>query len=247
MNSNRRGHLKQGGLLGRQGTKAPRVHTLHVLHGLWLGGFKAKRRLVLGVLFGLLFALWGCSPETGPQSGPVARILAQPTQGQVPLTVAFDGSSSYDPQGEITDFYWDFGDESPVLPGEQVEHTYERSGEFVVTLVVVGPSGTGRGTAIIRVLNNPPIASFSFSPQDPFQDEQVTFDASPSYDPDGEIVSWEWDFGDGGTAEGEVVDHTFTTPGDFTVILTVTDDSGAQATTSRRVTVEECIGGHCGR
>ena len=73
---------------------------------------------------------------------------------------------------------------------------------------------------------------------------EVTFDASKST---GEIVSWEWDFGDGGMTEGETVDHTFTAPGDYTVILTVTDDSGGQAVTSRTVTVEECIGGHCGR
>jgi len=204
----------------------------------------------VGVVLGLgLFALWGCTPEVGPQSGPVARILAQPGQGQVPLTVRFDGSGSHDPQGEITDFLWDFGDGTPVISGQVVEHTYERSGEFVVTLVVVGPSGTGRTTAVIRALNNPPIASFTFWPQDPFQDEQVTFDASGSYDPDpdGKIVSWEWDFGDGAMGEGEFVDHAFTTPGDYTVILTVTDDSGGQAVTSRTVTVEECIGGHCGR
>jgi len=75
----------------------------------------------------------------------------------------------------------------------------------------------------------------------------VRFDASASYDPDGKIASWEWDFGDGGTAEGEVVDHTFTTPGNYTVILTVTDDSGAQAVASRTVTVDECTTGHCGR
>ena len=226
------------GLLNHQDAKTPRAS----------GRSSIRRRLVLGLILGLgLFALWGCSPEVGPASGPVARISAQPSQGQVPLPVTFDGSGSYDPQGEITDFLWDFGDGSPVISGKQVDHTYERSGEFVVTLVVVGPSGTGRGTTVIRALNNPPIASFTFWPQDPFQDEQVTFDASGSYDPDGEIVSWEWDFGDGGMAEGETVDHTFTAPGDYTVILTVTDDSGGQAVTSRTVTVEECIGGHCGR
>jgi len=114
-------------------------------------------------------------------------------------------------------------------------------------LVVVGPSGTGRGTAMIRALNNPPTADFSFWPQDPFQDEQVTFDASSSFDPDGEIVSWEWDFGDGSVGEGEVVDHSFSTPGDFTVVLTVTDNSGAQAVASQTVTVDECSSGHCGR
>jgi chitinase len=208
-----------------------------------------RKKLAFGVLLGLgLVALWGCTPGgLSPSSGPVVKIAAQPTQGEVPLTVEFDGSASYDPQGDITDWLWDFGDGTPVISGRKVEHTYERSGDFIVTLVVVGPSGTGRGTTMIHALNNPPTADFSFYPQDPFQDERVTFDASSSFDPDGEIVSWEWDFGDGSMGEGEVVDHAFSTPGDFTVVLTVTDDSGAQAVASQTVTVDECSSGHCGR
>lgn len=218
-----------------------------------LGGVVAKvsvgRKLAIGLVLGLgLFALWGCTPGgLDPASGPVAKISAQPTQGEVPLTVEFDGSASYDPQGDTTDWLWDFGDGSPVISGRKVTHVYERSGEFIVTLVVVGPSGTGRATAMIHALNNPPVASFSFWPQDPFQEELVTFDASSSYDPDGDIVSWEWDFGDGAIGEGEVVDHSFDLPGEYTVVLTVTDNSGAQAVVSQTVAVEECIGGGCGR
>ena len=208
-----------------------------------------RKKLAVGLVLGLgLVALWGCTPGgLDPASGPVAKIAARPTQGEVPLTVEFDGSASYDPQGDITDWLWDFGDGSPVISGRKVTHVYERSGEFIVTLVVVGPSGTGRATAMIHALNNPPVASFSFWPQDPFQEELVTFDASSSYDSDGDIVSWEWDFGDGTVGEGEVVDHSFDLPGEYTVVLTVTDNSGAQAVVSQTVPVEECIGGGCGR
>ncbi|HEC63573.1 MAG TPA: hypothetical protein ENI38_04225, partial [Candidatus Acetothermia bacterium] len=71
---------------------------------------KLARKLALGVVFGLgLFVLWGCTPGVGPSSGPVAHIAAHPTQGEVPLTVEFDGSRSYDPKGDITDWLWDFG------------------------------------------------------------------------------------------------------------------------------------------
>ncbi len=55
----------------------------------------------------------------------------------------------------------------------------------------------------------------------------VYFDGSGSYDPDGEIVSYDWDFGDGTTDSGETVSHTFRDPGGYTVTLTVTDDQGA--------------------
>ncbi len=55
------------------------------------------------------------------------------------------------------------------------------------------------------------------------------FDASDSYDIDCEIVSYEWDFGDNSTSEGIMTEHTYSAPGLYTVILTITDDDGAIA------------------
>ena len=55
----------------------------------------------------------------------------------------------------------------------------------------------------------------------------ATFDGSGSFDPDGTIVSWAWDFGDGNTGSGPMVIHTFTTGGQRQVTLTVTDNQGA--------------------
>lgn len=57
----------------------------------------------------------------------------------------------------------------------------------------------------------------------------VTFDGSASFDPDAEgaIVAWEWDFGDGTTGSGEVVEHTYAEDGLYMVSLCVTDDRGA--------------------
>lgn len=66
---------------------------------------------------------------------------------------------------------------------------------------------------------------------------ETIFDASPSEDPDGTIVSYFWDFGDGTTATGKTVTHSFTTVGIFTVTLTVKDDDGAIAIDQLRVTV----------
>lgn len=57
----------------------------------------------------------------------------------------------------------------------------------------------------------------------------VRFDGSGSHDPDGTIVSWSWDFGDGSTGSGPIVDHTFTTAGWVYVKLSVTDNAGLTA------------------
>ncbi len=89
-----------------------------------------------------------------------------------------------------------------------------------------------------------PTASFTFTPDDPVAGEAVTFDASSSTDPDGEIVSYEWDFDADGIADesGLASTWTFTTPGDYSVSLTVTDDSGLTDTISNRINVtEDCL------
>lgn len=201
-----------------------------------------------GTLVGLLM-LVGCTPDEGPipQHRITATIVASPSEGRAPLAVLFDASRSTDPQGALTDYLWDFGDGSPVGAGREIEHTYRRSGEYLVTLVVVGPSGTGRATTFVRALNNPPTASFTVLPADPFQEESVTFDASGSSDPDADIARYAWEFGDGRTSEGKIVNHAFAHPGEYLVVLTVTDAAGAAAKATRLVKVEECGAGGCGR
>ncbi|MEW6069095.1 MAG: PKD domain-containing protein [Candidatus Thermoplasmatota archaeon] len=64
----------------------------------------------------------------------------------------------------------------------------------------------------------------------------VRFDASSSYDPDGEIISWAWDFGDGATGEGIVVYHKYNN-GTYVVTLTVTDDDNNSSSASATITV----------
>jgi len=208
---------------------------------------KKKMVWTISAMLGGLLILSGCTPDSvGPAKISVS-IVASPGEGKAPLAVHFDASRSADPQGALNDHLWDFGDGSPVVSGREIQHTYQRAGEYLVTLVVVGPSGTGRGTTFVRALNNLPTASFTFLPVDPFEGESVTLDASASSDPDGDIARYAWDFGDGATGEGAIVSHAFPHPGQFVVMLTVTDAAGARAQATRVVTVEECGPGGCGR
>ena len=85
--------------------------------------------------------------------------------------------------------------------------------------------------------NEPPIASFTYSPENPVVNQVITFNASPSYDPDGNITNYEWDSGDGYDAMGKIVTHLYQTNGTYTVTLTVTDNKGATNTTSKTITV----------
>jgi len=65
----------------------------------------------------------------------------------------------------------------------------------------------------------------------------VTFDGSGSYDPDGTIQSYAWNFGDGTTGSGATATHTYVAPGTYTATLTVTDNSGAQGSDTAQVSV----------
>jgi len=71
---------------------------------------------------------------------------------------------------------------------------------------------------------------------------EVTFDASASSDPDGSLVSYSWEFGDGGTATGVRVTHTFDGAGVYEVELTVKDDRDGEASASDDVTVASPAG-----
>ena len=92
-------------------------------------------------------------------------------------------------------------------------------------------------TLALQAPNQPPVARFTFRPQNPAVGETVTFDASDSYDPDGSIKSYEWDFGDGSTASGSITTHVYSQPGSYTAALMVTDDQGASSSVRHRLTV----------
>jgi PKD repeat protein len=83
----------------------------------------------------------------------------------------------------------------------------------------------------------PPIPEFSFSPTTGLVPLVVTFDASGSSDPDGTIVRYSWDFGDGSSGLGQVINHVYLKSGTFRIGLTVTDDLGARATKTELIVV----------
>ena len=89
--------------------------------------------------------------------------------------------------------------------------------------------------------NQPPAAAFDYAPVSPAVDESVTFDATAATDDDGSVASYAWDVNGDGTAEysGQQASHTYTTTGERTVTLTVTDDDGATDTTSQTVNVTD--------
>ncbi|TLX76862.1 T9SS type A sorting domain-containing protein [Labilibacter sediminis] len=81
--------------------------------------------------------------------------------------------------------------------------------------------------------NSLPTATYTYTANDLI----VDFDGSGSSDSDGSITSWTWDFGNGNTANGQTVNHTYAAAGNYTVTLSVTDDAGGTDSESKVVSV----------
>ena len=124
-----------------------------------------------------------------------------------------------------------------------VRHVLTRRLIFFGCVVGIGVALLGLSSCVL--FNKLPIAGFTIGPSTtgsaPFT---VTLSAAPSTDPDGEIETYTWDFGDGAAGTGKTAPHTYTTVGTFTIILTVTDQWGGtdQAAKTVYVTAPEPAG-----
>jgi PKD repeat protein len=177
-------------------------------------------------------------PEVVNQA-PVADI-GGPYSGTQNVEISFDASNSSDADGMITSYTWDFGDGSSDS-GVQVTHTYSTTGDFNVTLIVtddLGNSTTASTEVTIGAGNQPPVADAS-GPYIGKVDDAINFDASGTTDSDGEIVSYDWNFGDGNSATGISPSHIYTEKGTYNVTLTVTDDGNAVDSDMTSVSVEQ--------
>ncbi|MGF1660481.1 MAG: PKD domain-containing protein [Rubrimonas sp.] len=149
-------------------------------------------------------------------------------------TIRFAGGASYDVDGAVTGWSWEFGD-GATATGATVEHAYAAPGTYVATLRVVDDAGVANSAAtdtVAIVVNAPPEPVFPPQPRPLAVGEVGVFDASGSVDPDGEILSYAWDFGDGSVGEGPLVDYAWRAPGVYQVTLEVRDDSGTQSALS---------------
>lgn len=194
--------------------------------------------------------------ETVDNPDPTASFTIDPPVPDPGDTVEFDGSSS-DPgesfgvsESDAIDSYeWDFEDDGKFDDsGKTVTHTFTDPGDVTIRLRVTDEFGQIDETTQTFRVNELPEAAFEWTPSVPTdgrlpnEGEEITFDAGSSTDSDGNIAGYEWEFGDGTTATGEIVTHTYGPLGDgnwgnFDVTLTVTDNDGATDEATRTVEV----------
>jgi len=151
--------------------------------------------------------------------------------------VQLSGAGSSDDDGEIMEYGWDFGDGTQGK-GAAVAHTYYHSGVYTVSLTVIDDFGAASvATLKVTVRNRLPVATLEGINASGWAGDALTFDSSRSNDPDGRIVTYAWEFGDGNSGNGSIVKHSYNNSGTYNVRLTVTDDSGGISYGNLTVTI----------
>jgi PKD repeat protein len=155
---------------------------------------------------------------------PQADFAANVTQGISPLSVDFTDLST----GIVTAWEWNFGDGSANVTDKNPEHTFTAvvNTTYTVTLTVSNGAGSSSKSDYItvNVLSpvQPPVADFTSSQSSGAAPLIVQFNDLSTNAPD----SWSWSFGDGDSSAEQNPFHTYSSPGTYTVTLTVSNAAG---------------------
>lgn len=182
----------------------------------------------------------GSSTEAlGLTTKPTASFDYEPKPPTTSDTVVFLDTSTATPGASILLREWDFGDGS-ISTANAPKHRFKEPGRAYTVTLVVTDSNLERSdpyTATIAPLNSRPVAEFDFSPKLPTDVDGIQF-MDRSWDVDGPIASWLWDFGDatGASTDASPI-HVFPDDGAYTVTLTVADAGGATNSISKVISV----------
>jgi len=162
-----------------------------------------------------------------PKQKPVASFSASPVSGSVPLKVAFTDKST----GTPTSWNWNFGDGTSSTEKNPM-HTYSKAGTYTVTLTATNAAGSNTATksnyiTVAGTAVEKPVINCWGSPRMGTAPLTVYFKDRSTGSP----TSWYWDFGDGAYSTLQNPKHTYSTPGKYTVKLTVTNEAGSTSTT----------------
>jgi len=180
-------------------------------------------------------------------NGPVASFSVNPTSGCAPLQVQIQDNSTQGGSGcQIVDRDWDLGDGTQLGNYTTINYTYANTGSYTISLTVQNNKGaTDTYTQQVTVNQCCPDPQAEFSHNADNQNncipKQVQFsDQSTQGGTNCNIVSWDWNFGDGNSSNLQNPSHTFNDEGNFNVTLTVTNNEGDTDQTNQTIPFAIC-------
>lgn len=148
------------------------------------------------------------------------------------LTINFNNTSSMS-SGTITTYNWNFGD-GTTSSLENPSHTFANAGTYSVTLIVGSPHGCYDTTMKLVTVNPQPTVVFNFNNSCQFAPISFTENSNIQQ---GTINQWNWNFGDGTSSSSSNPTHLYSTPGTYSVSLTVTSNFGCTASQTQLITI----------
>jgi len=169
-----------------------------------------------------------------------ATCSATPTSGLAPLPVSFTGSASGGTGAYSYD--WNFGDGSAHAATANALHTYAAAGVYTAVLTVTSGSQTKTCSQVITVTGTSMTVTCTADVTSGVAPLKVTFAASATGGPS--TYAYAWDFGDGATSTSQNPIHTYTAPGPYHAVVTVTS-GGQTATCAKDIAVAQVLTGGC--
>jgi len=167
--------------------------------------------------------------------GPLRAAASGPYRTQVGRVLPLTASGSQNTSGEPITFHWDFGDGGSAV-GENPTHVYAAAGDYTVVLLAESAGETDTDTALVHVV--PPVAPIAvlYAPRYGYVGTPFTVDGRGSSDPEGDALSFFWEFGDGDQALGATASHAYAAAGVYTLHLTVSNGPGTD-TASQEIAI----------
>ena len=191
-------------------------------------------------------------PLSSPNQPPFSPMKPQ---GPALITLGVPyvyNSSAVDPDGDYVRLRFDWGDGSLSNWTEFVtsntsvhaSHAWMNVSNNTLRVIAQDPDGVNSSWSDLLPVNvsqgeskrSIPVGMFT-GPENASSNQTIVFDTSGIYYPDGEIVSYQWDFGDRTTGIGENPVHTYQFPGTYTVTLTIIDNTGITVTLSKVISI----------
>jgi parallel beta-helix repeat protein len=170
-----------------------------------------------------------------PDNEPPVANAGGPYTAEVDESLQLDASKCNDPDGTVVFYRWNFGDGSSQILEENPTHIYRNSGIYTVTLTIIDNDNAVdvdiTTVEISPTTNQKPTANIVI-PSDGYSNSEIYFSSSGTSDPDGDVLTYHWSFGDDTTSTEQNPIHVYQSEGTYLVTLEVSDSQYSNTASS---------------